>query len=137
MNANVIKMPKNKGISYLMNRIAKTSSRIFSIYEPRLLFLFLLIAWSTMPQWLEMETEAGSINGSIWLLIVISLITFLIVCALSFWLIQQFWSRLGLPQIEHMVSQFNTLTSWQQLSLFSLYFVSVLLAALGCLIAIC
>jgi len=137
MNANVIKLPKIKGLSYLSDKIIKTCSRTFSTYEPLLLFIFLLIAWSVMPWWLQMEQEAASINQSIWLLIVVSMITFLVICAISWWLIQQFWLRLGLPQIEQMVSQFNTLTSWQQLSLFSLYFVSVLLAALGCLIAIC
>ena len=137
MNANVIKLPKIKGLSDLNNRIVKTCGRALRNFEPMFLFILLLIVWSVMPRWLHMEAEAASINESIWLLIVVSMIAFLAICAITWWLMQQFWLRLGLPQIQQMVSQFNTLTSWQQLSLFSLYFVSVLLAALGCLIAIC
>lgn len=106
--------------------------------EPVLLFVILLLLWFVIHQWLySIDKQAGSLDPNISLLIILSLITFFIICSLCWWLLQHFWTVTGLPELKHMVSQFKILAPWQQLGLYWLSFVSVLLAALGCLIAIC
>lgn len=83
------------------------------------------------------DITAGYIDPGIWLLVLLSLISFLLIAGLSFWLLQRLWLGLGLPVIEVMVLQFKTLDSWKQLSFYWASYVSLLFAAVGCLIAIC
>ncbi|WP_342333164.1 hypothetical protein [Pedobacter sp. FW305-3-2-15-E-R2A2] len=83
------------------------------------------------------DVTAGYIDPGIWLLVLLSLISFLLIAGLSFWLLQRLWLGLGLPVIEVMVLQFKTLDSWKQLSFYWASFVSLLFAAVGCLIAVC
>ena len=111
---------------------------IFKSLEPVMLFIFLLVLWCFAPGWLRrIDETAGSVDQSIWLLVLLSMISFLLVCTLSWWLLQHFWSVLGLPTIHHMVSQFNSIPLCYQLSFYLASFALLLLAALGCLMAIC
>jgi hypothetical protein len=106
--------------------------------EPLLLFLIFLTVWAFAPGWLRMADETvGNVDQSIWLLVLLSLICFLLIFALCWWLVQRFWVLAGLPPFLLMVSQFNTLQLWQQLSFYWLSFVTLLLAAMGSLMAIC
>jgi hypothetical protein len=101
-------------------------------------FLLLLATWFFAPGWLrQVDGTVGSIDQSIWLLVVLSLISFMLITALCWWLLKRFWLVSGLPPIGTMVSQFNTLKLWQQLGLYLLSFALLLLAALGSLVAIC
>jgi len=101
-------------------------------------FLLLLVTWFFAPGWLRhIDGTAGSIDQSIWLLVVLSLISFMLITALCWWLLQRFWLMSGLPPVEKMVLHFNTLETWQQIGLYWLSFVSLLLAAMGSLVAIC
>ncbi|WP_442591914.1 hypothetical protein ACSBL2_11870 [Pedobacter sp. AW31-3R] len=119
-------------------RVRREDTPIFKPSVPVLLFIFLLLTWCFLPQWLHrIDETAGNIDQSIWLLILLSLITFLLICGLCWWLMQQFWLVLQLPPIEMMVSQFKVLPIWQQLSFYYASFALFLAAALGCLIAIC
>jgi hypothetical protein len=106
--------------------------------EIPVVFLLLLVTWFFAPGWLRhIDGTAGSVDQSIWLLIVLGLITFMLVTALCWWLLQRFWLMSGLPPIGTMVLQFNTLQLWQQLGSYLLSFAMLLLAALGSLMAIC
>jgi len=100
--------------------------------EPVLLFGLLLLLWWRLPAILQnVDGTAGSIDQSIWMLIVLGVISFLLFTAVCWWLLQYSWQRLGLPGIYTMVSQFNTLELWQQLSFFWAS-LALLLAAAVC-----
>lgn len=107
-------------------------------WKPVLLLLLLLSVWISFPVYIhQADPTAGTVDQSIWMLVTLSLIVFLLILALCWWLLQLYWKLLDLPQLYSIVSQFNTLTLWQQLLFFWLSFVSLLLAALGCLASIC
>lgn len=110
----------------------------FIRWQPLLLFLFLLLLWGSSHLWLHRidETAAG-VDQSIWLLIILSLSTFLLLSALCWWLLQRFWLSAGLPPLKIMVSQFDTLSLWQQLGFYLASFSLLLVAASVCLNAIC
>ena len=100
--------------------------------EPVLLFGILLLLWWRLPAILQnADGTTGSIDQSIWMLIILALISFLLITALCWWLLRYSWQRLGLLEFQTMVSQFNTLELWQQLSFF-LASLALLLAAAVC-----
>jgi hypothetical protein len=106
--------------------------------EIGLLLLVMVLMWPLGQHLIiSADVTAGYIDPGIWLLVLLSLISFLLIAGLSFWLLQRLWLGLGLPVIEVMVLQFKTLDSWKQLSFYWASFVSLLFAAVGCLIAIC
>lgn len=106
--------------------------------QPFVLFLLLLLFWFLLPAWLTgIDPTIGTVDQGIWLLVLLSLITFLIVLALCWWLLQQMWLKLGLTPIQKIVSQFNTLSLWQQLSFYWASFALLLLAVSIIIIAIC
>ena len=80
---------------------------------------------------------SGSLDQNIWLLIILSMICFLTITGLCWWLLQRFWQSLGLPAFSKLVSQFNSLESWQQLGLYLFCFALLLFTAIGSLVAIC
>ena len=103
-----------------------------------LLFMLLILVWFTFPVYIhQADPNAGTVDQGIWMLVILSLIVFLLILAICWWLQQLYWELLGLPHLNSLISLFNTLTTWQQLHFFWLSFVSLLLAALGCLAAIC
>jgi len=102
-----------------------------------LLLMSLLLVWSTAPSLLQwFDATAGSVDQSVWLLVVLGLITFLIIINLSWWLFKYSWQLVGLPPIHSIVSLYNLLSPWQQLSFLLGSFALVLLAALGSLNAV-
>jgi hypothetical protein len=106
--------------------------------EPPILFLLLLLSWCFLPQLIQGNNPtAGIVDQAMWPLPLLSMICFLLICGISWWLVKHFWLMLGLPDLQDMVLQFNTLLLWQQLSFFLVSFVSLLLVAMGCLLAIC
>jgi len=106
--------------------------------EPMLLFVCLLLLWCFAPLLLQrIDQTVGNVDQSIWLLIILSLISFLLICALCWWLLKHFWMAMDLPNINTMISHFKTLALWQQLSFLWGSFALLLLAAMGCLVAIC
>jgi len=118
--------------------ITPTERYRFIIPEPILLFVVLLLLWTVAPVLLQrIDQTAGSVDQSIWLLVILSMISFLLLVALSWWLLHHFWTVLGLPNLSYLVSQFKTLALCQQLSFLWGSFALLLLAAMGCLVAIC
>jgi hypothetical protein len=109
----------------------------FRPMEPLLLFVLLLFTWFVVPPLLQGNNpRVGMVDQEMWVLLIFSMIGFLMICGISWWIVKHFWLLLGLPDLKEMVSQFNTLKLWQQLSFFLASFVSLLLAALGCLAAV-
>ncbi|SEA43907.1 hypothetical protein [Pedobacter hartonius] len=107
-------------------------------WERELVFLLLLFIWCFAPSWLRLaDRTTGSVDQSIWLLILLSLLSFLLIAALVWWLLQRSWARLKLPSIGLIVSHFKSLTPWQQLGFYWASYALLLLAALGCLMALC
>ena len=105
---------------------------------PYLLLSALVLAWIVFPLCLHSnDPTAGYIQQNTWLLVLLSLITFMLVTALCWWLLQQFWTMAGLPQFNKLVIKFNHLTSCQQLSFFFASFALLILAAMSCIDAIC
>lgn len=103
-----------------------------------LLLLALVMSWPFGQRlMLSMDVNAGYIDPGIWLLLLLSIIAFLLMVGLSFWLLQCLWNGLGLPRIAILVLQFKKMELWQQLGLLWACFVSLLFAGVGCLIAIC
>jgi hypothetical protein len=107
-------------------------------YIGPLIFGILMALWLVIPKMIRFyDQTAGIVDPGIWILILLSLISFMLVAALSWWLLNRFWVSLGLPALDTMVLQFNTLALWQQLGFFWLSFALLLLAAVLCLIGIC
>ncbi len=130
MNTKMISMP---GI-----RVHNGGAIAMHRPKPVLLFILLLLCWFFLPALLhQIDETAGNVDQSIWLLVVLSLIGFLLICGLCWWMLRYFWMILELPSIDQMVSQFKFLPLWQQLSFYYASFALLLLAAMGCLIAIC
>lgn len=103
-----------------------------------LMGLALILLWQFIPMLLRaFDATSGSIDPSIWMLILLGGIAYLGLASLSWLLLKWFWKGLGLPSPAHMVTQFRSLELWQQLSFFWASFVSLLLAGAMCLIAIC
>jgi len=83
------------------------------------------------------DVTVGYIDPNIWLLILISLICFMLIIGLCWWVLRQFWMSLGLPDWGNMVLQFNELSAWHQLGFYWASLALLLFAALACLVAIC
>jgi hypothetical protein len=116
------------------NEKLKMQSRHFG---PYLLFGLLLISWPLLQRWvMRSDPTMGFIDPNIWLLMLLSLICFLVVTGLCWWLIQRFWMSLGLPGLDNMVLQFKQLALWQQLGFYWASFGLLLLAAVGVLAAV-
>ena len=131
MNTNFIKLPDVPALPDEGRYDYKPS-------EPLLLFICLLLIWCFAPLLLhQLDQTVGNVDQSVWLLVLLSMISFLLMCAVSWWLVKQFWLAMGLPHINTMVSQFKKLALWQQLSFLWASFALLLLAAVGCLVAIC
>jgi hypothetical protein len=106
--------------------------------EPSLLFTSLVLLWFFVPQWIQGNDQTlGIVDQSMWVLVVLSLISFMLINAISWWLLKHFITGVGLPTINKMVLQFKSLESWQQLSFYWASFALLLLVAMGCLLAIC
>ncbi len=107
-------------------------------FKPDYLLGILCCIWLVYPLLLQgNDPTAGYIAQNTWLLLVLSIITFMLVTGLCWWLLNHFWTMTGLPHFKTMIIKFKHLTSWQQLSFFWLSFALLLLAAMSCIDAIC
>jgi hypothetical protein len=114
-----------------------TRSTIVKLASDILFVVALLLIWFTAPKIMHFEDNTiGYIDPSIWLLVLLAIICFLIILPLSWWLLQRIWRVLNLPSLELMVSQFKFLEVWQQLGFYFACFALLLLAGVGCLVAV-
>jgi len=103
-----------------------------------MLFVVLSLLWPfTQGMIQRLDVTAGYVDQSILVLVVLSLLCFLGMIGLTWWLVKRFWMALGLPSLSGMVLQFNELLLWQQLGFYFASFALLLLAGVGCLAAIC
>ncbi|WP_316742746.1 hypothetical protein [Pedobacter antarcticus] len=109
-----------------------------SIHPITRLLLLLLTIWIFAPEWLHLLDEtAASVDQSVWLLIILSLITFLVILIICWWLMQYLWNNKFMPAPRQLAIHFKTLTLWQQISFYWASFALLLLTASICLVAIC
>ncbi len=107
-------------------------------WQPVLLLLFLLSIWFSAQVWMRSIDPLSAITDqSIWLMVILSMIVFLLILALCMWLLDLFLLKTGLPSLLTMLSQFKTMMLWQQLAFYLSFFALLLMAASACLIAIC
>ncbi|WP_285058415.1 hypothetical protein [Pedobacter ginsengisoli] len=97
----------------------------------------LLLLWGVSPELMRLLDEtSGFIDQSIWLLVLLALISFLLAVGLCWWLLGRFWVSMGLPAFGDMVLHFNRLVLWQKLGFYFASFALLLLSAVGCLAAV-
>lgn len=97
----------------------------------------MVLAWFTLPKVIaNSDVTAGYIDQSIWFLVLLSLISFLLTVGLCWWLLQRFWVSAGLPDLNSMVLGFQNLKLWQQLGFYFACFVALLWAAVGVIVGV-
>jgi hypothetical protein len=106
-------------------------------YLGYMLVAILLLLWAGGQHLiLRHDPMSGFLDPNIWLLLLFSLIAFIVITGVCWWLLQKFWMSLDLPDLGDMVSQFNELSPWQQLGFYWASFGLLFLAAVGVLTAI-
>jgi len=107
------------------------------LWKTVLLFVVLVLAWPMVQKMVSRwDVTAGYVDPGILVLVVLALICFLGMVFLSWWLLQRFWLVFGLPALGGMVLRFNELELWVQLGFYWLSYALLLLAGVGCLIAV-
>jgi hypothetical protein len=123
-----------------MNLLNISGSRIryWEVTKIIVLALALYTGWELMQRtsW-NTELTTGYVDPSIWILILIAVICFLVMIALSAWIMLRLWTIVGLPAPQHIISQFNYLKPCQKLKFLLAAYALLLLAGVGCLVAIC
>ncbi|MGY4383021.1 hypothetical protein ACVWYN_000040 [Pedobacter sp. UYP24] len=82
------------------------------------------------------DSTAGMVDQSIWLLILLSMISLLMVVGISGWLLNRFLFNMGMPAVGNLVLQFKQMEIWQQLGFYWLSFALLVLAGVGALSAV-
>ncbi|HEX8609182.1 MAG TPA: hypothetical protein VF679_11135 [Pedobacter sp.] len=105
--------------------------------EKYLVGIILILSWITVQRVLQSgDVSIAVIDPSIWLLVLLSLICFVTVTGISFWILKRFAVVMGLPTVGNLIVQFNSLELWQQLGFYWASFALLLLAGVGSLSAI-
>jgi hypothetical protein len=120
----------------LINRGIQLWNLLNGVKKEHRLVLSLMVLWSVVTEFFSSEEISTGINQSVPIMIVLSLISFLVLVHLCWWLLQRFWVGVGLPGLGSMVLQFSSLELWKQLGFFWLSFALLLLTGLGCLAAV-
>jgi len=118
-----------------LNKPADSGLEILKVV---MLFVVLALLWSLAQNIvLSIDPTSGYVDRSILILVLLALICFMGMIGLCWWLLNRFWLAWGLPGLGGMVLQFNSLLLWQQLGFYFASFALLLLAGVGCLVAIC
>jgi len=105
--------------------------------EKYLVGIILILSWITLQRLLQSgDVSVAIIDPSIWLLVLLSLICFVTVTGISFWMLKRFAVVMGLPTVGNLIVHFNSLEIWQQLGFYWASFALLLLAGVGSLSAI-
>ncbi|RZK80549.1 MAG: hypothetical protein EOO92_07465 [Pedobacter sp.] len=105
--------------------------------EKYVVMLIMAMVWFTAQRLVQFgDNTAAVIDQSIWMLILLSIISFLMVMGISWWLFNRFLFNMGLPAVGHLVLQFKDLQLWQQLGFYYASFALLVLAGVGALSAI-
>ncbi|MEJ7559337.1 MAG: hypothetical protein WKF66_13585 [Pedobacter sp.] len=96
-----------------------------------------ILSWITLQRVIQSgDVSVAVIDQSIWLLVLLSLICFVAVTGISYWMLKRFAVVMGLPTVGNLIVQFNSLELWQQLGFYWASFALLLLAGVGSLSAI-
>jgi len=110
----------------------------YETYKGPLAFGFFLMLYLSIRVMLNAADPASvAALESIWLLVATSILTFLGLLGLCWWILQKTWFALGLPDVINLIGNFENLELWQQLSFYLAFFALLLSAAVTCLLAIC
>jgi hypothetical protein len=123
-----------------MNTLNISSSRLKYSESIKVitLILVLLAGWKIIQESnFNTDLSMGYIDPSIWLLILTGMICFLLMIGLSAWVLLRLWAIVGLPAPHKIILQFNYLESCQKLKFLLAAYALLLLAGVGCLVAIC
>jgi hypothetical protein len=120
----------------LMNRGIYLWNLLNGVKKEHRLMLSLMALWSVVTEFFSSPEISTGINQSVPIMILLSLISFLVLVHLCWWLLDRFWVSVGLPGLGSMVLQFSSLELWKQLGFFWLSFALLLLTGLGCLAAV-
>ena len=113
------------------------SMPVKSRIERYLLLAIGLLLWFTAPKLMQFADETtGSIDQSIWLLVLLAVISFMLMVGLCWWLLKRAWISLGLPELRVLIMDFKQMELWQQLSFWLASFALLLLAGVGALVAV-
>lgn len=105
--------------------------------EPYLIALILLLVWfSAQKLMIFIDSTAGQIDPSIWLLVLLAMISFLLMLTLCWWLLKRIWVYMRLPGLDEIFMEFNGLDVWEKLKFVLGLFALLLLGAVGALIAV-
>jgi hypothetical protein len=111
--------------------------RDVEIWRVVLLFVILVLMWPMVQQQLfKFDVTVGYVDLSILVLIVISLICFLGLIGLCWWLLQRFLLVYELPEFGSLVLRFNEMELWVQLGFYFACYALLLLAGVGCFVAV-
>ena len=80
--------------------------------------------------------NSEEIVTSIGLMVLLALMSFLLLTGLCYWLLKRFWISADLPVLAELVLKFKMLELWEQLKFLFALFALLLLAGVGCLIAV-
>ena len=121
-----------------MELLIKKIARPFRIHPVWSLLAVLLLLWWTAPFWLRrVDQTVGLVDSGVWMLVLLAIVAFILLTALSAFLLHSILATLGLPSVVAMVEHFRKLDLWQQMLLYWGSYALLLLAAIGCLMAIC
>ncbi|MNL31880.1 hypothetical protein D3C87_1536950 [compost metagenome] len=105
--------------------------------EQYLLLAIGLLLWFTAPKLMRFADQTtGTIDQSIWLLVLLAVISFMLMVGLCWWLLKRAWISLGLPELRVLIMDFKQMELWQQLSFWLASFALLLLAGIGALVAV-
>lgn len=121
---------------FILNRATYALNTLVDIRKEHRLVLVLMLLWAAVTHLMSSPEMSSGINQSVPIMIVISLITFLVLLYVSWWLLERFWQRVGLPEIGSIVLQYKEMNTWHQLGFYFLSFALLVLIALGCLAAV-
>jgi hypothetical protein len=111
--------------------------QIIELLKPLLVLIILILSWPLLQMLLiSNDQTTGYVDPSIIILIVLSLMCFIGMVGLCGWLFKKAIKSVGLPIIDNMVSQFNTMAIWQQVGFYYASYALLLLAGVGCLAAV-
>lgn len=101
-------------------------------------FCLVLLLWPLLPNTGHFfDASTGTVIPTVWLLVVLALISFCFLVLLCGWMVNKLVLLLNLPSVGSMVSQFRTLELCHQFGFYWASFALLLFAGAMCLLAIC
>ena len=119
-------------------KLKKQLALVFKIPHPWMLFTVILMLFTLGEKLISVtDPTAGLPLKLTWLFMLQGLMVFMLILVVCWYLMQQFWSVLGLPDLNSLVFQFKQLQLCQKLGFYFACYALLVLASVGCLIAIC